>query len=75
MGTSAPTPHEIENLLTTSQASAEFDIPARTLQGAARRGVITSRRVGKTFLLDRTSVAIYARTHTSRGRYARKDIA
>ncbi|MFD7247830.1 helix-turn-helix domain-containing protein [Streptomyces massasporeus] len=75
MGTSTPPPHEVDNLLTTSQASAEYGIPARTLQGAARRGVISSRRVGKTFLLDRASVAIYARTHTSRGRYARKDIA
>lgn len=54
-----------------ADAHRRTGIPARTLQGAARRGDIPSRRVGRNYLLDREGVDLYARFHKSRGRNAR----
>lgn len=63
----SPAPAEIGVV----EAHQQTGIPLRTLQGAAARGDIPSRRVGRNYLLDRHGVELYARFHKSRGRNAR----
>lgn len=53
--------------ITVSEALATFpDIPKRSLQHAASKGLIPGRREGNKFLLDGEAVRLYAVAHQAR---------
>ncbi len=64
---SGMTPANTETLPpTASEASAEFDIPLRSLHRAIARGQVPARKVGPIYLVDREAARLYGEVFKAR---------
>lgn len=61
------TPTDTEALPpTAAEASAEYDIPHRSLQRAITRGLVPARKVGPIYLVDREAARLYGEIFKAR---------
>ena len=63
----------MENLISVAEAAQELDVTESWVRKLIGRGVITAKKFGSSYVVDKASVLEYKRTRKDRGRPRKED--